>query len=65
MKFPKKIIDANVLLRFFLADNPASFSKARNFIGRLEIGQEEALLTVITFDKSDFKKLKISFEEPA
>ena len=49
MKYPKKIIDANVLLRFFLADHTESFQKAKDFIGRIETGQEGVLLTEMVF----------------
>jgi predicted nucleic acid-binding protein len=49
MKWPKKIIDANVLLRFFLADHPESFQKAKDFVSRIETGQEGVLLTEMVF----------------
>lgn len=49
MKFPKKIIDANVILRFLLADDEKQFLKAKGFIQKLEYGEEEALLTEIVF----------------
>jgi predicted nucleic acid-binding protein len=53
MKLPQKIIDANVILRFFLADDEEKFLKAKEFIRRLEFGED-----------TDFKKLKINFSEP-
>jgi predicted nucleic acid-binding protein len=49
MKYPEKIIDANVLLRFFLADQRESFEKARTFLARIEIGQEQVLLLEMVF----------------
>lgn len=49
MKLPQKIIDANVILRFFLADDEDKFLKAKEFIKRLEFGEDEALLTEIVF----------------
>lgn len=49
MKLPQKIIDANVLLRFFLADDEDKFRKAKEFIRKLEFGEDEALLTEIVF----------------
>ena len=49
MKLPKKIIDANVILRFFLADDERKFLKAKEFFRKLEFGEDEALLTEIVF----------------
>lgn len=49
MKLPQKIIDANVLLRFFLADDEEKFRKAKEFVRKLEFGEDEALLTEIVF----------------
>jgi predicted nucleic-acid-binding protein len=49
MKLPLKIIDANVILRFLLADDKRLFPKARNFIQRLESGEEEVLLRELIF----------------
>ena len=49
MKLPKKIIDANVILRFFLADDEEKFLKAKEFFRKLEFGEDEALLTEIVF----------------
>ncbi len=49
MKLPKKIIDANVILRFFLADDEGKFLKAKEFFRKLEFGEDEALLTEIVF----------------
>ncbi|MDN3513040.1 MAG: PIN domain-containing protein [Candidatus Brocadia sp.] len=49
MKLPEKIIDTNVILRFFLADNEKEFLKTKEFFGRLEFGEDEALLTEIVF----------------
>lgn len=49
MKLPQKIIDANVLLRFFLADGEEKFRKAKEFVRKLEFGEDEALLTEIVF----------------
>ncbi|MBI5211886.1 MAG: PIN domain-containing protein [Nitrospirae bacterium] len=49
MKLPKKIIDANVILRFFLEDDTGQFLKAKAFMQKLETAQEEALITEIVF----------------
>jgi predicted nucleic-acid-binding protein len=49
MKLPKKIIDANVILRFLLADYEKQFLKAKAFIQKLEFGEDEALLSEIIF----------------
>jgi predicted nucleic acid-binding protein len=49
MKLPEKIIDANIILRFFLADNEEQFSRAKAFVNKLELGQEETLLNEIVF----------------
>ncbi len=49
MKLPKKIIDANVILRFFLEDDAAQFLKAKAFMQRLETAQEDGLITEIVF----------------
>ena len=49
MKLPKKIIDANVVLRFFLADDTRKYAKACAFMENLEFGKDEALLTEIVF----------------
>ncbi len=49
MKLPKKIIDANVILRFLLADDEKQFLKAKAFIQKLEYGEDEALLSEIVF----------------
>jgi predicted nucleic-acid-binding protein len=49
MKLPKKIVDANVLLRFLLADDEKQFLKAKTFFERLEYGEDEALLLEIVF----------------
>ena len=49
MKLPKKIIDANVILRFFLADDEKQSQKAGEFIQALEAGYDEALLTEMVF----------------
>lgn len=49
MKLPKKIIDANVILRFLLADDEKQFLKTKAFIQKLEYGEDEALLTEIVF----------------
>ena len=49
MKLPKKIVDANVLLRFFLADDEKQFLKAKTFFEKLEYGEDEALLLEIVF----------------
>jgi predicted nucleic acid-binding protein len=49
MRLPQKIIDANVILRFFLADEVRSFQKAKVFFERVELGEEEILLTEIVF----------------
>lgn len=49
MKLPKKIIDANVILRFFLADDEEKFLKTKAFVQRLEFGEDEVLMTEIVF----------------
>lgn len=49
MKLPGKIIDANVILRFFLEDDEEQFGKAKAFVQRLELDKEEALITEIVF----------------
>jgi predicted nucleic acid-binding protein len=49
MKWPKKIVDANILLRFFLGDHPEFFQKAKDFVCRVESGQEVVLLTEMVF----------------
>lgn len=49
MKLPKKIIDANVILRFFLEDNEEKFLKSKEFFRKLEFGEDDALLTEIVF----------------
>jgi predicted nucleic acid-binding protein len=49
MKLPEKVIDANVILRFFLQDDEDQFRKTKPFIQRLELAKEEALITDIVF----------------
>jgi predicted nucleic-acid-binding protein len=49
MKLPGKIVDANVILRFFLEDDEGQFPKTKVFIQNLELGREEALMTEIVF----------------
>ncbi len=49
MKLPKKIIDANVILRFFLEDNEEEFLRSKEFFRKLEFGEDDALLTEIVF----------------
>lgn len=49
MRLPQKIIDANGILRFFLADEVRQFQKAKVFFERVELGEEEILLTEIVF----------------
>ncbi len=49
MKLPKKIIDANVILRFFVADEEKQFEKTLEFIQALEAGTDAALLTEMVF----------------
>lgn len=49
MKLPKKIIDANVILRFFLEDNEEKFQRSKAFFRKLEFGEDDALLTEIVF----------------
>jgi predicted nucleic-acid-binding protein len=49
MRLPKKIIDTNVILRFFLADDEKQFPGACEFIQALEAGNDEALLTEMVF----------------
>jgi predicted nucleic acid-binding protein len=49
MRLPKKIIDSNVILRFFLGDDEKQSQKAYEFIQDLEVGNDEALLTEMVF----------------
>jgi predicted nucleic-acid-binding protein len=49
MRLPKKIIDSNVILRFFLGDDEKQSQKAYEFIQALEAGNDEALLTEMVF----------------
>ncbi|MFH1977165.1 MAG: PIN domain-containing protein [Pseudomonadota bacterium] len=49
MKLPPNIIDANVILRFFLGDDKKQLLKARAFFQKTEFDQEETLLTEIVF----------------
>jgi predicted nucleic acid-binding protein len=49
MKLPEKVIDANVILRFFLEDDEEQFRKTKPFFQRLELSKEEALITDIVF----------------
>ena len=49
MKLPKKIIDANVILRFFLEDDEEKFLRSKEFFRKLEFGEDDALLTEIVF----------------
>jgi predicted nucleic acid-binding protein len=49
MRLPKKIIDANVILRFFLSDDEGQYLKAKAFIQKIEFGQEDVLITDIVF----------------
>ncbi len=49
MKLPPNIVDANVILRFFLGDDEKQLIKAKAFFQKIEFGQEEALLTEIVF----------------
>ncbi|MDQ1272473.1 MAG: hypothetical protein QG591_1103 [Planctomycetota bacterium] len=49
MKLPKKIIDANVILRFFLEDDEEKFQRSKEFFRKLEFGEDDALLTEIVF----------------
>ncbi|MCX5886789.1 MAG: PIN domain-containing protein [Proteobacteria bacterium] len=49
MRLPEKIVDANVILRFFVRDNEEKFLRAKAFIQRLELGKENVLMTEIVF----------------
>ncbi len=49
MKLPKKIIDANVILRFFLGDDEEKFLKTKAFVQKIEFGEDEILLTELVF----------------
>jgi len=49
MRLPEKIVDANVILRFFVRDNEEQFLRAKAFIQRLELGKENVLMTEIVF----------------
>lgn len=51
MRLPKKIVDANVILRFFLEDDEQQFPMAKALIQRLELGKDEVLLTELVFAK--------------
>lgn len=41
MRLPKKIIDANVILRLLLADHEEQFPKAKAFLENIEVGKDE------------------------
>ena len=49
MRLPEKIVDANVILRFFVRDNEEQFLRAKAFIQRLELGKENVLMAEIVF----------------
>jgi len=49
MKLPEKVIDANVILRFFLADDEEKFLRTKAFLHKVEFGEEDVLLTEIVF----------------
>ncbi|KAB2836216.1 MAG: type II toxin-antitoxin system VapC family toxin [Candidatus Brocadia sp.] len=49
MKLPKRIIDANVILRFLLEDDEEKFQRSKEFFRKLEFGEDDALLTEIVF----------------
>lgn len=49
MRLPEKIVDANVILRFFVRDNEEKFLRAKAFIQRLELRKEDVLMTEIVF----------------
>ncbi|MDA8169957.1 MAG: PIN domain-containing protein [Nitrospiraceae bacterium] len=49
MKLPEKLVDANVILRFFLEDDEEQLKKTRLFFQRVELAKEEALITDIIF----------------
>lgn len=49
MKLPEKIIDTNVILRFYLEDDEEQFKRTRPFFQSLELAKEEALITDIVF----------------
>jgi len=49
MRLPEKIVDANVILRFFIRDNEEQFLRAKAFIQRLELGKEDVLMPEIVF----------------
>lgn len=49
MKLPEKLVDSNVILRFFLGDDAAQSVQAKSFIQKLELGKDEALITDIVF----------------
>ena len=49
MKLPEKLVDANVILRFFLGDDEEQSGKTKPFFQRLELAKEEALITDIAF----------------
>ena len=49
MKLPGKLVDANVVLRFFIEDDEEQFVRAKAFIQRLELGNDEALVPDIVF----------------
>jgi predicted nucleic acid-binding protein len=51
MKLREKVIDANVILRFFLEDDEDQFRKTKPFMQRLELSKDEALLTDIVFSE--------------
>jgi predicted nucleic-acid-binding protein len=49
MKWPKKVVDANVILRFFLADDEVQAGKAKRFFSDVESGSDQALLLDVVF----------------
>jgi len=49
VKLPEKVIDANVILRFFLGDDEEQTGKTKTFFQRLELAKEDALITDIAF----------------
>jgi predicted nucleic acid-binding protein len=49
MRLPEKIVDANVILRFFVRDNEEQFLRAKAFIQRIELRKEDVLMTEIVF----------------
>jgi len=63
----KKLVDANIILRYLLADHPQQSSKAKQFLEKIEKGEENAIMTplavaevVYVLESSGASRKKIS-----